>query len=137
MKLHDIAHSRSGDKGTIVNVSLVAFADRDYPRLVRLVTADRVKRHLIGLITGDVVRYELPLVAALNFVLHGVVGGGVTRSLALDAHGKSLSSALLEMEIPDDAADARTSGVLPANAESGATNRDSARRVCAGAAPSQ
>jgi hypothetical protein len=104
MKLRDIAHSRSGDKGTIVNVSLIAFADRDYPRLLRLVTADRVKQHFVGLITGDVVRYELPLIGALNFVLHGRVDGDVTRSLALDAHGKSLSAALLEMEIPDDAA---------------------------------
>jgi hypothetical protein len=104
MKLRDIAHSRSGDKGTIVNVSLIAFADRDYPRLVRIVTADRVKQHFSGLITGDVVRYELPLIGALNFVLHGVIGGGVTRTLALDAHGKSLSSALLEMEVPDDPA---------------------------------
>ena len=55
-----------------------------------------------GLVTGDVRRYELPTIAALNFVLHGVVGGGVTRTLALDAHGKSLSSLLLDMEIPDD-----------------------------------
>jgi len=101
MTLRDIAHSRSGDKGTIVNVSLIAFADRDYPRLVRLVTADRVKTHFAELISGDVVRYELPLIGALNFVLHGVIGGGVTRSLALDAHGKSLSAAILDMEIPD------------------------------------
>jgi len=103
LKLRDIAHARSGDKGTIVNVSLIAFAERDYLRLARAVTADRVKCHFAGLITGDVERYELPLIGALNFVLHDVVGGGVTRSLALDAHGKSLSSALLEMEIPDDA----------------------------------
>jgi hypothetical protein len=102
MKLRDIAHGRSGDKGTIVNVSLIAFHERDYPRLHRHVTADRVKDHFTGLITGDVVRYELPLIHAFNFVLYGVVGGGVTRTLALDAHGKSLSSALLEMEIPDD-----------------------------------
>jgi hypothetical protein len=101
VKLRDIAHARSGDKGTIVNVSLIAFADRDYPRLARVVTADRVKRHFLDLVTGNVVRYELPLLGALNFVLYDVVGGGVTRSPALDAHGKSLSSALLEMEIPE------------------------------------
>jgi hypothetical protein len=102
MKLRDIAHARSGDKGSIVNIALIAFADRHYPHLVRIVTADRVKDHFVDLITGQVVRYEMPQIGALNFVLHGVVGGGVTRSLALDAHGKSLSAALLEMEIPDD-----------------------------------
>jgi hypothetical protein len=101
VKLRTIAHSRSGDKGTIVNVSLIAFEPRHYPVLVRYVTATRVKEHFIGLANGDVIRYELPLIGALNFVLHGMVGGGVTRTLALDAHGKSLSSALLEMEIPD------------------------------------
>ena len=101
MKLRTIAHSRSGDKGTIVNVSLIAFEPRHYPALVRYVTATRVKEHFIGLANGDVIRYELPLIGALNFVVHGMVGGGVTRTLALDAHGKSLSSALLEMEIPD------------------------------------
>jgi hypothetical protein len=102
MKLRAVAHSRSGDKGTIANVSLIAFDPRDYESLVRHVTAARVKEHFAGIATGEVVRYELPLIGALNFVLHGIVGGGVTRTLALDAHGKSLSSALLEMEIPDD-----------------------------------
>ncbi len=103
MKLRSIAHSRTGDKGTIVNVSLIAFEPRHYAALVGYVTAARVKDHFSELATGDVVRYELPLIGALNFVVHGIVGGGVTRTLALDAHGKSLSSALLEMEIPDDA----------------------------------
>ncbi len=102
MKLRDIGHARTGDKGAIINVSLIAFDERNYVRLVRDVTAAAVKRHFAGLITGEVVRYELPAIGALNFVLHGVVGGGVTRTLALDGHGKSLSSALLEMEIPDD-----------------------------------
>jgi hypothetical protein len=102
MKLRAIAHSRSGDKGTTVNVSLIAFEPRHYATLVRHVTAARVKEHFGGLATGDVARYELPLIGALNFVVRGIVGGGVTRTLALDAHGKSLSSALLEMEIPDD-----------------------------------
>jgi hypothetical protein len=101
MKLREIGHARSGDKGSIVNVSLIAYNDRDYGRLVTYVTAERVKQHFAPLVSGDVVRYELPTIAALNFVLHGVVGGGVTRTLALDAHGKSLSSQLLEMEIPD------------------------------------
>ena len=102
MKLRTIAHSRSGDKGTIVNVSLIAFESRHYPALVKYVTAARVRAHFTGLAIGEVIRYELPLIGALNFVVHGMVGGGVTRTLALDAHGKSLSSALLEMEIPDD-----------------------------------
>ena len=101
MKLRTIAHSRSGDKGTIINVSLIVFDSRHYPLIVREVTPDRVKAHFAELATGQVVRYELPLIGALNFVIHGVVGGGVTRTLALDAHGKSLSSALLEMDISE------------------------------------
>ena len=102
MRLRTIAHARSGDKGTTANIALIAFDQRDYPRLVAQVTPDRVKAWFSELIDGDVVRYELPLIGALNFVLSGVIGGGVTRTLALDPHGKSLSSALLEMEIPDD-----------------------------------
>lgn len=104
MRLRDIAHSRTGDKGNTVNISLIAFDERDYARLLRHVTADAVRDHFTDLIAGDVVRYELPGIGALNFVLHGVIGGGVTRTQALDAHGKSFSSALLEMEIPDDVA---------------------------------
>lgn len=99
MKLRSIAHSRSGDKGTILNVSLIVFDLRHYPFIARHVTAERVKAHFAELATGDVVRYELPLIGALNFVVNGIVGGGVTRTLALDAHGKSFSSALLEMDI--------------------------------------
>ena len=102
MKLWHIAHARSGDKGTISNISLIAFRAGDYDRLVRHVTAARVRERFTGLVTGEVRRYELPSIAALNFVLHGMVDGGVTRTLALDTHGKSLSSALLDMEIPDD-----------------------------------
>jgi hypothetical protein len=101
MKLRTIAHSRSGDKGTIINVSLIVFDERHYPLIVRHLTADRVKAHFAELATGDVIRYELPLIGALNFVVWGVVGGGVTRTLALDAHGKSLSSALLELDIDE------------------------------------
>ena len=101
MTLRSLAHSRTGDKGTTLNISLIAFDERHYPKLVREVTAARVKAHFGDLITGAVIRYELPAIAALNFVLHGVAGGGVTRTLALDAHGKSLSSALLDMELPD------------------------------------
>ena len=102
MKLRAISHSRSGDKGTTLNISLIAFDERHYPRLQRHVTAARVKAHFADLVDGEVTRYEMPLIGALNFVLRGMIGGGVTRTLALDGHGKSLSSALLEMEIPDE-----------------------------------
>ena len=102
MKLRAISHSRTGDKGAILNVSLIAVDERHYSMLVRHVTVDRVRAHFADLFDGDVVRYEMPTIGALNFVLHGRVGGGVTRTLALDVHGKSLSSALLEMEIPDE-----------------------------------
>jgi hypothetical protein len=102
VKLHEIAHARTGDKGETCNVSLIAFAPRDYPRLVMHVTAERVKAHFAGIVRGDVVRYELPRLGALNFVMTRALGGGVTRSLALDAHGKSLSSLLLTLEIPDE-----------------------------------
>ena len=102
MKLWRIAHARSGDKGTISNIALIAFRSADYPRLARHVTAARVRERFADLVTGEVRRYELPSIGALNFVLHGMADGGVTRTLALDAHGKSLSSALLDMEIPED-----------------------------------
>jgi hypothetical protein len=102
MKLWQIAHARSGDKGTISNISLIAFRPADYARLARQVTAARVRERFAGVITGEVRRYELPSIGALNFVLHGMVDGGVTRTLALDAHGKSLSSLLLDMDLPDE-----------------------------------
>ena len=96
MKLREIAHSRTGDKG---NISVIAYDQEDYPLLLAQITSARVKAHFAGVVEGDVVRYELPNIAALNFVMTGALGGGVTRSLALDAHGKSLSSALLDLEI--------------------------------------
>jgi hypothetical protein len=99
VKLRDIAHSRTGDKGDVSNVSVIAFDERDYDRLVESVTAGRVKALFAGIVEGDVIRYEMPAVGALNFVMHRALGGGVTRSLALDAHGKCLSSALLDLEI--------------------------------------
>ena len=99
MKLREIAHSRSGDKGNISNISLIAFRQEDYDRLVDYVTAERVKEWFKEIVHGEVKRYELPKLGALNFVMERALGGGVTRSLALDAHGKTLSSALLEMEI--------------------------------------
>ena len=110
MKLRELAHSRAGDKGDTSNLSLIAYDARHYEHLRRHVTAAAVREHLAGVVAGDVVRYELPQLGAFNFVLAGALGGGVTRSLALDAHGKSLSSALLELEIPgtgDERAPAR------------------------------
>lgn len=100
MKLRMIAHARAGDKGNTSNISVIAYAAKDYEHLRRYVTAERVKTHFQDLVHGDVVRYELPKLGALNFVLFGALGGGVTRSLALDAHGKALSSVLLDLEIP-------------------------------------
>ena len=100
--LRQIAHSRTGDKGDTSNISLIAYEAADYPLLARHVTAERVKAHFADIVRGDVTRYELPRLGALNFVLEGALGGGVTRSLSLDAHGKGLSSALLSMEIPEE-----------------------------------
>ena len=101
MKLHQIAHSRTGDKGNTSNISVIAYQDGDYPLLVEHVTAERVRALFAGIVGGEVTRYELPRISALNFVLRDALGGGVTRSLALDAHGKSLSSAILDLEIPN------------------------------------
>src|SRR6202165_3998984 len=104
MKLREIAHSRTGDKGNTSNISVIAYDEKHYPLLLAQVTSARVRAHFAGVVEGEVVRYELPNIAALNFVMTGALGGGVTRSLALDAHGKSLSSALLDLEI-DPASD--------------------------------
>jgi hypothetical protein len=102
MKLRDIAHARAGDKGDISNLSLIAYRAEDYALLERYVTNERVRAHFAGIVHGDVTRYLLPRLGALNFVMHRALGGGVTRSLALDAHGKCLGAALLSMElIPD------------------------------------
>ena len=101
MKLRQIAHSRTGDKGSAANISVIAYREEDYPLLERYVTAQRVKEHFLGIVRGEVERYALPQIGALNFVLHDALSGGVTLSLALDAHGKSLSSALLSLELPD------------------------------------
>lgn len=101
MKLRAIAHARTGDKGDTSSISLIAYDEADYARLARHVTAERVAAHFTGIVRGGVDRYEIPSLGALNFVLHRALGGGVTRSLALDTHGKSLSSALLDIEIPD------------------------------------
>jgi len=100
MKLFDIAHSRTGDKGNISNISVIVYDQKDYERVREYVTPERVRAHFEGIVNGEVVRYEIPTLGALNFVMQDALGGGVTRSLALDAHGKCLASALLAMDIP-------------------------------------
>jgi hypothetical protein len=97
--LSQIAHTRSGDKGDTCNIGVIALDERDYPVLLREITADRVKRHFGGLVQGEVERFELPNLGALNFLLHGALGGGGTVSLRTDAQGKTFSAALLSMEI--------------------------------------
>lgn len=101
MRLRDIAHSRTGDKGDTCNISVIAYRQEDWPLIRDAVTAERVASHFGPSMGRDVVRYELPQLRALNFVLRGALAGGVTRSLALDAHGKALGSTLLDMEIGD------------------------------------
>ena len=99
MKLWDIAHSRTGDKGNISNVSLIAYDIKDYSLLREKVTSQKVKEWFKDIVKGEVIRYELPQLGAMNFVMHDALGGGVTRTLSLDMHGKGLSSYLLDMEI--------------------------------------
>lgn len=99
MKLWEIAHSRTGDKGNISNISLIAYDKKDYALLAEKVTPERVKEHFKGIVKGEVIRYDLPQFGAMNFVMYDALGGGVTRSLSVDMHGKGLSSYLLNMEI--------------------------------------
>lgn len=106
VQLVDVAHARSGDKGDTANVGLIALKPEWYPLLERYVTRDRVRDHFRSVITGDVERYELPNLKALNFLLHGALDGGGTLSLKTDAQGKVFSTALLRMivDVPDDEA---------------------------------
>jgi hypothetical protein len=99
IQLREIAHSRAGDKGDVSNVSLVAYDRADYELLRREVTPARVKAHFAGIVLGEVARYELPRIGALNFVMQRALASGVTRSIRMDIHGKALSSLLLAMEI--------------------------------------
>ncbi|OWU83039.1 beta-lactamase [Oceanicola sp. 22II-s10i] len=100
MRLHDIAHARTGDKGDTSNISLIAYDPADWPALRDRITPQRVAAHFGTFPAEAMTRYELPQLQALNFVIRGALAGGVTRSLALDAHGKCLASVLLEMELP-------------------------------------
>ncbi len=108
IRLLEIAHARSGDKGDTANVGLIALRPELYPVIARFVTAEAVTEHFEGAIDGPVVRFELPNLNALNFLLHGALDGGGTLSLKTDAQGKVFSTALLRMtiDVPDAAAKA-------------------------------
>ena len=101
MKLHHIAHSRTGDKGNTSNISVIAYNPAHFSHLCEQVTVERVAELFSEIVHGEIRRYELPNLGALNFVMGRALGGGVTRSISLDAHGKSLSSALLNLDIPE------------------------------------
>lgn len=98
--LHDLAHARTGDKGNIVNISLIAYREQDYPWLVEHVTAERVRAHFGHRQPTAVRRFLLPRLCAMNFVLEDVLDGGVNDSLNLDMHGKALSFHLLALTVP-------------------------------------
>ncbi len=106
IQLVKLAHARSGDKGDTANVGVIALKDDYYPLIVREVTEERVKSHFGPMVKGEVERFELPNLCALNFLLHGSLGGGGTLSLMTDAQGKTFSTALLRMfiDIPDSEA---------------------------------
>jgi hypothetical protein len=99
IQLRHLAHARSGDKGDTANVGVIALRPEFYPVLVEQLTTERVKRHFEGICLGGVERFELPNLEALNFLLHNSLGGGGTVSLKTDAQGKTLSTAMLRMEI--------------------------------------
>ena len=99
MLLRDIAHTRTGDKGDRSTISVIAYDRQNFELRERWLTPERLLAHCEGNATGPVLRYSLPQLGALNFVMHNALGGGVTRSLALDAHGKCLSAKLLSLEI--------------------------------------
>lgn len=100
MKLKEIAHARTGDKGNICNIAVIPYREEDYAYLKEVLTADRVKEFYSDIVKGTVTRYEVDSICAFNFVMENALGGGVTRSLAVDKHGKALGMALLEMELP-------------------------------------
>jgi hypothetical protein len=101
MKLSEIAHSRAGDKGNISTLSLIPFKETDYDFLCQKVSVEKLKLHLKDIVKGEIIRYEMPNISSLLFVCYDALAGGVTTSLALDAHGKALSYSLLEMEIEE------------------------------------
>src|SRR5258705_6350095 len=110
-QLVNLAHARSGDKGDTANVGLIALRPEIYPVLVREVTAGRVKEHFKGICKGEVERFELPNLGALNFLLHESLGGGGTLSLMTDAQGKTFSTAMLRMQIEISEEEAQSLGL--------------------------
>ena len=104
MRLYELAHSRAGDKGDTSILSVIAYRKEDFPLLLRAVTVERVASHLANIVKGDITRYVLPRLHAMQFVCTRALAGGVTTSLGIDTHGKTLSSALLELEleVPDE-----------------------------------
>jgi len=100
--LREIAHARAGDKGDTSNIGVIAYRPEYYPILIEQVTVERVREHFRGLVKGSITRYELPNVDAINLVLEQSLGGGVTRSLSLDPHGKSYSALILTMPVMVD-----------------------------------
>jgi hypothetical protein len=101
-QLYELAYGRSGDKGNIANVSVIARAPAAYVEIKEKITAERVKKHLGLLVQGKVERFELDNIEALNFVLHDALDGGATRSLRLDGLGKSLAGAVLYMPVDEE-----------------------------------
>lgn len=115
MRLRELASVRCGDKGNVSNAVVVAYGEGAYDLLADRLTADRLGAELSALVDGPVTRYELPQLNAFNFVIEGALAGGVTTSLRMDAHGKSLSTAVtgIEIDVPADA------GVTPRSDDSG------------------
>ena len=99
VKLRDIAHGRSGDKGDAANIGIIAYNDDGYNIIEKYLTAEKVKKHFEGICHGKVERFEMPNIRALNFLLHNTLGGGGTVSLKHDAQGKTLAAALLRLEL--------------------------------------
>jgi hypothetical protein len=118
--LRELAHARSGDKGDTNNIGVIAYEPHYYPLLLQWLTPERVKAHFGSLVKGRVTRYELPNVHAINLVLEGALGGGVTRSLSIDPHGKSYSALILTIPIevpPDIAQELIERGRMPLDAK--------------------
>lgn len=102
-RVHALGHARAGDKGNISNISVIAYDAAGWERLRRELTAEKVSKTFAAIGAGPVTRYELPRLHALNFVIHNALGGGVSRSLSIDPHGKSLSALMLTIELPKGA----------------------------------